>query len=65
MKKLQDNLYYFEISKNNKEKSLDDFYVFDEKNADLDKYVKNTKEIKNILITIKTLIDKKRKISSN
>ena len=31
MKKIQNNLHYFEISKNNQEKLLDDFYVFDEK----------------------------------
>lgn len=64
MKKIQNNLYYFEISKNNQEKLLDDFYVFDEKHPDLDKYIKNTKEIKNILITIKTLLDKKEKLAT-
>ncbi|MBU2595927.1 hypothetical protein KJ713_03810 [Patescibacteria group bacterium] len=61
MKKIQSNLHYFEISKNNQEKSLDDFYVFDEKHPDLNKYIKNTKEIKNILITIRTLQRKKEK----
>src|SRR3989339_573260 len=61
MKNIQNNLCYFEISKNNQEKLLDDFYVFDEKHPDLNKYIKNTKEIKNILITIKTLQDKKEK----
>jgi len=55
MKKIQNNLYYFEISKNNQEKLLDDFYVFDNKYPDLNKYIKNTKEIKNILITIKSI----------
>lgn len=63
MKKIQNNLHYFNISKNNQEKSLDDFYVFDEKHPELNKYIKNTKEIKNILITIKTLKDKKEKQS--
>ena len=61
MKKIQNNLYYFEISKNNQEKLLDDFYVFDNKYPDLNKYIKNTKEIKNILITIRTLQSKKEK----
>ncbi|MFA5051418.1 MAG: DpnII family type II restriction endonuclease [Patescibacteria group bacterium] len=61
MKKIQDNLHYFEISKNHQEKLLDDFYVFDEKHPDLNKYIKNTKEIKNILITIRTLRSKKEK----
>lgn len=61
MKKIQNNLHYFEISKNNQEKLLDDFYVFDEKHPDLNKYIKNTKEIKDILITIRTLQSKKEK----
>src|SRR3990167_3908013 len=61
MNKIQGNLRYFEISKNNQEKLLDDFYVFDNKNPDLNKYIKNTKEIKNILITIRTLQSKKEK----
>ncbi len=61
MKKIQNNLHYFEISKNNQEKLLDDFYVFDDRHPDLNKYIKNTKEIKNILITIRTLQSKKEK----
>lgn len=61
MGKLQNNLFYFKISKDNQEKLLDDFYVFDEKHAELDRYIKSTKEIKNILITIKTLQDRKEK----
>lgn len=61
MEKIQNNLHYFKISKDNQEKLLDDFYVFDEKHAELDRYIKSTKEIKNILITIKTLQDKKEK----
>jgi len=59
MKKIQNNLYYFELSENNPEKILDDFYVFDEKHPQLQKYIANTKEIKNILITIRTLQKKK------
>lgn len=61
MGKLQNNLFYFKISKDNQEKLLDDFYVFDNKHPDLNKYIENTKEIKNILITIKTLRDRKEK----
>lgn len=61
MGKTQNNLHYFKISKDNQEKLLDDFYVFDDKNIDLSKYIENTKEIKAILITIKTLQDKKEK----
>jgi len=61
MKKIQSNLHYFEISKNKPEKLFDDFYVFDEIHPDLNKYVKNTKEIKNILITIRTLQKKKER----
>ena len=63
MGKLQNNLFYFKISKDNQEKLLDDFYVFDEKHAELGRYIKSTKEIKNILITIKTLQDKKEKLA--
>jgi len=61
MKKIQNNLHYFEISRENPEKLIDDFYVFDEINPEMDKYIQNTKEIKNILITIKTLSDKNEK----
>ncbi len=55
MKKIQNNLYYFKISQRNPEKILDSFYIFDEKHPQLEKYIANTKEIKNILITIRTL----------
>lgn len=37
---------------------LDGFYVFDEKHPQADQYIARTKEIKNILITIRTLRDK-------
>lgn len=60
-KKMQSNLHYFKVSQENLEDSLDDFYVFDKKNFDLEKYATNIKEIKNLLITIKTLKDKKEK----
>ena len=61
MGKIQNNSHYFKISKDNQEKLLDDFYVFDDKHIDLNKYIENTKEIKNILITIKTLQGRKEK----
>jgi len=63
MKKIQNNLHYLEVSRVNPEKLLDDFYIFDKKHPDLEKYIKNTKEIKNILITIRTLQNKKEKTS--
>ena len=50
-----DNLHYFNISKNNPEPFLDEFYTFIEINSELDKYIENANLIKNILITIKTL----------
>ncbi len=55
MKKIQNNLHCFKISQQNPEKILDSFYIFDEKHPQLQKYIANTKEIKNILITIRTL----------
>ena len=55
IKKDQNNLHYFKISQKNPEKILDSFYVFDKKHPQLQKYIDNTKEIKNILITIQTL----------
>lgn len=55
MKKIQSNQYYFKISQKNPEKILDSFYIFDERHPQLQKYIDNTKEIKNILITIRTL----------
>ncbi len=58
-KNTQNNQHYFKISQENSEPSLDSFYVFDEKHPDIKKYIKNTKEIKEILTTIKTLQRKK------
>ncbi len=57
-RKIQNNLYYFKLSQQNPEKIWDNFYIFDEKHPQLQEYIDNTKEIKNILITIKTLRDK-------
>lgn len=59
MKKMRSNRHYFKISQNNFEELLDDFYVFDDEHPELEKYIKNTKKIKNLLITIKILQDKK------
>jgi len=56
-KNTKDNQHYFKISQENPETNLDSFYVFDEQHAELDEYIKATKTIKNILITIKTLVD--------
>ena len=59
---MKSNQHYFKISQQNPEELLDKFYVFDNKHPDLKKYISNTKEIKNILITIKTLQDKKENL---
>ena len=61
MGKTQNNLHYFKISKDNQENYLMIFMFLTIKNIDLSKYIENTKEIKAILITIKTLQDKKKK----
>ena len=58
---MQNNQHYFKISQENPEKLLDKFYIFDNKHPNLKKYISNTKEIKNLLITIKTLQSKKEK----
>jgi len=58
-KSTRNNKYYFKISQENLELSLDNFYIFDKKNLNLEKYIKNTKEIKEILTTIKILQKKK------
>ena len=59
MRKDLDNQSYFKISKENPEDILDKFYIFDGKHPQLVNYISNTKDIKNLLITIKTLQDKK------
>lgn len=59
MKNIQNNLDCFKISQENPEPFLDDFYIFDKRHPEISRYIKNTKEIKNLLITIKTLVDKK------
>jgi len=59
MKTTPNNLVCFKISQDNPEPALDDAYIFDKRNPDINEYIKNTKEIKNYLITIRTLLDKK------
>lgn len=56
MRKIKNNQHYFKVSQKNPEKMLDNFYIFDERHPRLDTYIARTKEIKNILITIKTLL---------
>jgi len=56
---MKNNQHYFKISQSNPEPPLDNFYIFDKKHPEIAKYVKKTKEIKNYLITIKILLDKK------
>lgn len=52
---LKDNIHYFNISTKNQEPEFDERYAVLQKHPDLEKYVENTKEIKDILTTIKTL----------
>ncbi len=57
-----DNIHYLKQSINNLEPLLDDFYIFSDWDNNIEKYVNDTKEIKEILTTIKILIDKKLNI---
>lgn len=59
---MKENLYYFHFSKSHKEDNLDPFYCFFDKDKDLELYKSNAKEIKKILITIKTLSEKGKDI---
>lgn len=63
-KNIQNNQRYFKISQENIESFLDGFYIFDKKSPNLKKYIKNTKEIKEILTTIKTLQKKKESLKT-
>lgn len=54
-----DNLELLEYCKNNPEKFLDKNYMFVDKHKDLGLYVLKTKSIKNKLIAIKEILDKK------
>jgi len=59
MKKIQSNLHYFEISKNNPEPHLDAAYFIIQKSPQIKQYIRNIKDIKEILITIKKLKENK------
>lgn len=59
MKTIPSNLVCFKISQENPESALDDAYIFDKCNPEIKKYIENTKEVKNYLITIRTLLNKK------
>lgn len=54
-----DNIKLLEYSIKHPEKFMDSAYVFIEKHKDLNSYVKKTKKIKNLLITIKQLKNKR------
>ncbi len=53
------NLDLLNYCKENKENFLDSAYIFLEKDMNLDKYIEKTKKIKNKLIAIKEICDKK------
>lgn len=52
---MKNNIHYLKSSINNLEPLLDEFYIFTTWDKNIDKYVEKTKELKDILITIKTL----------
>jgi hypothetical protein len=56
---MKKNLHYFEVSKNNLEPHLDMDYFIIEKNPEIKDYLKNIKDIKETLITIKKLKESK------
>lgn len=62
MKNMPNNQVCFKISQDNPEPALDNFYIFDERHPHIDNYLKNIKEIKKLLITIQTLIEKKEQV---
>ena len=55
MNQILSNLAYFNISKLNPEPLLDENYIFVEIDKNIEKYIENNRQIKNILITIRTL----------
>lgn len=59
MKTIPSNLVCFKISQESPEPALDNAYIFDKRNPEIKEYIKNTKEIKNYLVTIRTLLNKK------
>lgn len=56
---LKKNYHYFKISQDNPEPHLDENYFILEKHPELEKYISGIKEIKEIVITIKKLRDRK------
>ena len=52
---MQDNIHYLKESINHLEPMFDEFYMFVNWDKNIDKYVKETKELKDILTTINTL----------
>lgn len=52
---LKNNIHYFNTSIENQEPEFDERYAVLQKHPDLERYIDNTKEIKEILTTIKTL----------
>ncbi len=56
---LKSNRHYFEVSKNNPEPHLDESYFILEKHPEIKGHLKKIKEIKEILITIKKLKEKR------
>jgi hypothetical protein len=56
------NLNYFNISKKHLEPYLDEFYIFIKKHHEINQYLENANKIKNILITIKTLINNNEEV---
>ena len=58
MKKIQSNLHYYKISKENPEKFLDQNYMFVEKDLGMSFYVSKTHKIKELLTTIKNIKNK-------
>lgn len=55
MKKIQDNLHYFEVSQENSEPPLDLNYFIINREPKIKEYLKNVKEIKENLIALKKL----------
>lgn len=61
---ISNNIHYLQTSIDNKEEILDDFYLYTSYDKNIDKYVEYTKKLKDILITIKTLKNKKLDINN-
>ena len=53
---LKDNKHYLDKAKANPEPLLDENYIFIDKETEIDKYVEDTKVLKELLTTCKTMI---------